>query len=403
MKYKVEEHIKRSVERLCSAEYSIDQIFQSDAYSWPGDWEGRVLLALCCLHAVSNKMTNTVHELLEELPKHFNEEGFMGNCFNDELVDEQQLSGHSWVLRGLVAYYQQFHDERALVMADKIVQNLYLRARPYYKNYPVIRPKTGGGVSGENAGVLQGWLLSTDVGCAFMCIDGLSAYYEVRNCPQTGEMLKELIDQFEKLDFVGLNIQTHATLSATRGIIKTYQCTNEIRYLSLAIQMFQMYVNSGMTMTYENFNWFGREDTWTEPCAVVDSFIVAIRLFEITKNKKYFTLFRRIWLNGLSFCHRDNGGAGPNTCVKQGQPFLQIYMYEAKCCCTMRYCEGLLFAKEYEGLLHERHKSVVMDEYGRHFCGDVLWVKDEDGNKMALPDLAFRGADGKKYAVLYQD
>ena len=402
MKYQVDEHIKKSVERLCSAEYGIDQIFQSDEYSWPGDWEGRVLLALCCLHAVADIQANTVHELVAEFPKHCNGEGFMGKRFNPACIDEQQLSGHSWVLRGLVAYYQQFHDEQALAMADTIVQNLYLRARQYDKHYPVTRRTAGGGVSGERADIVQGWRLSTDVGCAFMCLDGLSAYYEVRPTLQVRSMLDEWIGQFAKLDFVGLRVQTHATLSATRGIIKMYQCTKDPLYLRLAIQIFQTYVENGMTLTYENYNWFGREDSWTEPCAVVDSFIISIQLFEITKDNKYLTLLRRIWFNGLSYCHRANGGAGPNTCVTQAQPILQTYMYEAKFCCTMRYCEGLLFAKRYETLLCRRDSPIVKDERGRRFCGDALCVKDDNGNTVALPDLAFGGQDGKTFVVLYQ-
>ena len=34
-----------------------------------------------------------------------------------------------------------------------------------------------GGVSGHNALKINGWILSSDVGCAFMCVDGLAHYY----------------------------------------------------------------------------------------------------------------------------------------------------------------------------------------------------------------------------------
>lgn len=36
-----------------------------------------------------------------------------------------------------------------------------------------------GDVSGESLGTINGWVLSSDVGCAFMSIDGLSHAYEV--------------------------------------------------------------------------------------------------------------------------------------------------------------------------------------------------------------------------------
>ena len=41
-----------------------------------------------------------------------------------------------------------------------------------------------------------------------------------------------------------------------------------------------------MTATYENYNWFGNghKETWTEPCAVVDSLILALELYRLTKD-----------------------------------------------------------------------------------------------------------------------
>ena len=64
-------------------------------------------------------------------------------------------------------------------------------------------------------------------------------------------------------------------------------------------------------------------ETWTEPCAVVDSLILALELYRITKEDRYRVLARRIWFNGLQFCQRPNGGVGPNTCVDKNNPYLQ--------------------------------------------------------------------------------
>jgi hypothetical protein len=131
-----------------------------------------------------------------------------------------------------------------------------------------------------------------------------------------------------------------------------------------------------MTLTYENFNWFGRKDTWTELCAVVDSFMLASELYTVTGNESYRTLARRIWFNGLQFCQRENGGAGPNTCVTKENNVLKISMYEAPFCCTMRYAEGLLNFYRYSNMLsHDPNADVVTDGYGRRFVDDVLLVK----------------------------
>ena len=151
-----------------------------------------------------------------------------------------------------------------------------------------------------------------------------------------------------------------------------------------------------MTKTFENFNWFDRFDTWTEPCCIVDSFIVSSELYRITKEEKHKKSLRRIWFNALSFCHRANGGAGPNKCTTNEQRTLKIHKYEAPYCCTMRYCEGLVFVKKNEDLLSfDKSKEIVTDEFGRRFVDDVMIVKSKDDKEHFLCDLAFPENDSE--------
>ena len=155
-----------------------------------------------------------------------------------------------------------------------------------------------------------------------------------------------------------------------------------------------------MTLTYENFNWFGREDTWTEPCAIVDSLILATELYKITKNDRYKTLARRIWFNGLQFCHRDNGGAGPNTCVTTSQTILKVSMYEAYFCCTMRYAEGLLEYSNNESLFGwNENAPTEMDEIGRRFIDDKLLVEYNGEWTPIFPCHAFTKDEAKEISV----
>ena len=44
----------------------------------------------------------------------------------------------------------------------------------------------------------------------------------------------------------------------------------------------------------ENYNWFTQKDSWTEPCAVVDSLILALSFYRETGEKEFKTLARRI-------------------------------------------------------------------------------------------------------------
>lgn len=70
--------------------------------------------------------------------------------------------------------------EKSLGFARGIVENLYLPLIGLYEKYPLERNASDeGGVSGNSGETTDGWKLSTDIGCAYMCLDGLSAYCEI--------------------------------------------------------------------------------------------------------------------------------------------------------------------------------------------------------------------------------
>lgn len=369
-------NIELNFQRLSeSKEYAFENIFQKEDYDWYGDWEGRALLAFVCHYQIHGKKIPCMDELVKALPLHINSKLYFGPEFNGITVDEQQLSGHSWFLRGLIKYTQAFQNHYTLQVAKSIVENLYLPVADWYQKYPLKREGQGG-VCGMITGIESGWKLSSDVGCAFMCVDGLAHYYEYTKDMRVKVLLDKILEVFFLADYVKSGFQTHTTLSCARGILTLYKVTNDKKYLEKVEEIFENYVKYGMTLTYENFNWFGREDTWTEPCAVVDSFILATELYKITVKQDYLTFARRIWFNGLQFCQRPNGGAGPNTCVKKGQPVLKVFMYEAPFCCTMRYAEGLLTYVQNESLFvwNEQSKQ-EKDEYGRVFINDKMLIK----------------------------
>ena len=95
-----------------------------------------------------------------------------------------------------------------------------------------------------------------------------------------------------------------------------------------------------MTDDYQNINWFQKTNSWTEPCCVIDSFILTKQLYLITQDLQYLKLFNRIYLNGLRTFQRNNGGAGCSSVVKGEQRILKQWMYEAFFCCTLREGEG---------------------------------------------------------------
>ncbi len=365
-----------------SSYYQIGEVFSPDTYDWPADKEGRALLAFVSHYKISGEKIPCMDEMIREMPSKLNEKGYFGTTRTDVIV-EQQLSGHSWLLRGLCEYYEQFSDPFALQAIRNITENLFLRTGGCYATYPTDRSrKDEGDVSGTETGRCGNWLLSSDIGCAFMSIDGLSHVYKITADNAVKDLLDEMIDTYLAIDKADLRVQTHCTLTAARGMMRMYGVTKREKYLNGAKNIYELYVHGGgMTDTYQNLNWWLRPDTWTEPCAVVDSLMLALELYKATGDGSFRKIAARIWHNGFSTLQRDNGGAGTDTLVTFGSPWddLAAQMYEAFFCCTMRLAEGLWYVNENRDLLYaETTGRVTRNERGVYTDEDLVYALPDD-------------------------
>lgn len=379
-------------QRLSEPYYQMPNVFSPADYGWPGDKEGRALLAFVSHYKATGHKNPCMQDMLKALPDHLNEKGYLG-AVTEDLIDEQQLAGHSWLLRGLCEHFEQFLDEFSLNTVKKVVEALYLPLAGRWATYPTNRvDRTGGEVSGHPTEEIRGWRLSSDTGTAFMAFDGLSHAYKITRDERIHTLLREMLVTFTAMDKVGMRMQTHCALTAARGMVRMYILTEDTRYLIAAKDVWNMYVfDGGMTATYQNLNFWRRPDTWTEPCAIVDSMILSLELYKLTRKDKYRRLAVRVFHNGLASAQRPNGGAGTDTVVFPGDPDrpdlpacreLTIYGrdgYEAPFCCSMRLAEGLWYANRNDDLLYyemERRENgefyVTKDKMGRYFCGDLL-------------------------------
>lgn len=380
-----------SESRLSGETYRFKRVFREKEYDWEGDWEGRALLAFVCLKRLTGRENPTLRYELSHLKEHTNKYGYFGKVADGETISEQQLSGNGWYLRGLCEYYEDTGDRAILTLIKSVVENLYLKNEELYRRYPEGERAEVGGVSGNATSEENGWKLSSDVGCSFIALDGLTAAYKILRYERLKDFISGRIEQFMRLDKLKCKMQTHATLTVCRAILRMYLVLSEKKYLDFAEKLFDLYINCGMTLTYENFNWFCREDTWTEPCAVTDSLIVALYLYRETKKTDYLRLARRIYFNGFLMGQRQNGGAGPNACVTKTQPYFGMKMYEAEFCCSMRYAEGLYQVSKFaEQLFNEDdgEKEITRDEVGRYFRGDHLLCIEDGGKLKELPDIS---------------
>ena len=100
------DRLSRNFDRMETELYQPEQVYWTEQESggWPGDKEGRTILALVLDGRASHREPKYLGELIRLLPEHLNAKGYLGSIHEGE-VDEQQLSGHGWLLRGLCEYY----------------------------------------------------------------------------------------------------------------------------------------------------------------------------------------------------------------------------------------------------------------------------------------------------------
>ncbi len=385
-KAELSRRIEMHRERLEDDEYyQICEVFSPADYDWYGDKEGRALLAFVSHYKINGVMIPCMEQMLEKMPEYTNDDLYFGPKAG-KMIHEQQLSGHSWLLRGLCEHYEAFRDDFSLRMLRSVTEKLYLPLSGRIKSYPVERENDlSGDVSGHANAIIGNWILSSDVGCAFMSIDGVSHVYKITRDERVKALVDEMIAVYSAIDKYSLRAQTHCTLSAARGMMRMYECTGSAYYLNCARDIYELYVHGGgMTYVYQNLNWWQRPDTWTEPCAVVDSLMLALELYKAERKEEYRQTAVRIYINGFASLQRDNGCAGTDciVCGYNGIDSLHILSYEVKFCCTMRLAEGLWYIHENADLLYgEEADTAEKNSDGIYMCGDHIYAEINDIGK----------------------
>ena len=209
--------------------------------------------------------------------------------------------------------------------------------------------------------MLNNWILSTDIGCDFIFLDGVIHAYELSGDERLPAIIEEMISVYLSIDLEAILAQTHSTLTGIRALLRYYALTGKEELLSAAVERFELYKSAGMTENYENYNWFGRP-THTEPCAIHDSHMVAKQLWQFTGSKFYLEDAEHIYYNGIGATQRSNGGFGCNSCAGAGDYFLGMKIYEAHWCCTMRGSEGLSYAARTS--MYTKGETLYITAYG---------------------------------------
>ena len=313
---------------------------------WPGDWDGRTILALAMHAGTLHTSPAFLDDIVLDVSGRCNELGYCGAVIDESAVNEQVYPSHSWLLRGLIEYYRLTDHKWALDWIGELLDNLFLPLLPHLADYPRTKAERAAEKTGEAIGTIDGrrgeWLLSSDIGCVLIALDGLSAAYELTGRDDLLPLIDGLIDVFDATDHIESRLQTHASLTFTRGLLRMWKLTGDAGLLDRARGMFDDYKRFGMTAYYANFNWFMRP-SWSEPCAVIDSYIVAFQLWQATGDTRYLEDAQMILYNGFFRGQRPNGGFGCDCTGEDGFLAIRKETYEARWCCTMRAGEGFGF------------------------------------------------------------
>ncbi|MFI1094213.1 hypothetical protein [Streptomyces sp. NPDC020917] len=332
--------------RLQYRAFQDPQIFTNvDSDDWPGDWVARTLHANILLSRVLDEDSGQAARIMGGLRTHMNDHGYFGARIDPHALNEQQLgSPHGWLMRGLIEYHNWVGDDESLALLERLVDRIALPMRDWWATYPVTIGERGRG-QGEMVGAATwqwgNWVMSSDIGNQFMLLDGMSQVLEFAPSTELLDSIEAGFRRFLETDLLGTNVQTHATLTTLRALLRVYSSTGDQRYLDAVLERYRLYRERAMTENYANNNWFGRPDTWTEPCAVVDSFIVAVGLWRVAGEARYLEDAHLIWNNAVSRGQRGNGGFGCDSCAGFGGPIIRMRdFYEAFFCCTQRGAEG---------------------------------------------------------------
>lgn len=337
--------------RLQEPPFRFDAMLHSNtAQEAPGDWPGRAVLALSLLGQALRIEPLHLEEIIARLPSALNARGYIGAVHAPGTADENQVGGHNGLLRGLCEYYLWKRDPRALAIIRSVVSNLMVPTRPLYAAYPdhklaALADGRPIGLTVKNDGAWIG--LSTDIGTVFFTLDGLTQAYTLDPTPALRGLIETMIARYTELDVQKIGAQTHSTLSTLRGIFRWWQEVDpRPELLALVRTRYALYRDVAETEHFANYNWFGRPE-WTEACGVVDSFLLAVQLWQATAEAAYLTTAHRIYFNALSYAQRPNGGFGCDLCVgAAGRLHLAPHpkIFEAPWCCSMRGAEGLVRA-----------------------------------------------------------
>jgi hypothetical protein len=351
--------------------------------AFPGDTIGRYILSATLLsRALHEPEPQTLKDVMAALPGMLNAEGYLGWVLPKDRADETGLSNIMWS-NGLTEYYLWKRDDAALKMNQNLFTQIIQPIREAYEYY----------YSPEKSDGKIKWVHCTgDTAQAFGIIDPATRGYALFPSPELKQEINELIRLYRKIDPVSIHAQLHAVLFTTRGILRWCEVEPNAELLDFAESLYGRYRQLAMTENYENYNWFGRPE-WTEGCAIVDSFTVAVRLWRLTGKTEYLKDAQLILFNGL-LANQKDGDFGTNSCVGPNNEIFLKPGQIAPWCCSVWGGKGLARAMQYSYFRLDDGVAVTIPG------NSTVTVRLPDGLLTLEQTTGYPHEDGVRFKVL---
>lgn len=358
--------LRLSAARLSRDDYAAESVIaETTGSDWPGDLAGRLLLTLTRLAGAEHESLERVTELFEAMTSATAELGYFGSPLGD-IVDEQQVACHGWVASAYLQYGFLTNDPRAFVAAERVIDGLLLPAISRFGSYPVGRvAAVDGAPSGTATEVMNNWLVSTDTWCILLALNGLVPYLEYERREDIIGACDTLISSLGALDLIGVGVQLHAALAAARNAAHFAELTGSTAAEAVAKKVYETYSLQARTLNWATYNWFGREDSWTEPCAIVDSVGLGFALWRLTRDPAYIRDVALIETNGMAFAQKHGGGFGLDSIATLVEPTIRVIHEDARWCCTVRGALGLIDLRNRSAAWTESGIEVLLPRAGR--------------------------------------
>lgn len=250
---------------------------------------------------MTGELSKRLEASLDMYSRRANAQGYLGPVMVPDAIHEQTLGGQFWVLNALYEYEASKKNGRVNAWADQILANIYLASAVAYPRYPITPAERVSQSFTLADGRTGKWdLAPMDIGCGMAgSLDALTDASRRHPSKETEQVLDMVIQRWTEIELEAINAQLHSTLISTRSLLRHFETTGRKELLHVATDRYRLYREKAMSDNFENHNWFGRPE-WTEGCAVVDSFIIAVQLWRFTGEATYLEDAHRIYYNGLT-------------------------------------------------------------------------------------------------------